>query len=150
MRRTAVSIALILTLVATGALASPPAPGGLVMKPSPHTVEALKQNDCWAVAAISCEWVRVTERGTRSQSMSFRGRVLAASDQAVPSLIAIEQFVADDAILTPDGSYLVILLCDTASDGSPTWKVIQREPLDDADAGVSVMQTERAVRAALR
>ena len=119
------------------------------MQATENTVSILKQCDCWAVAAIRCEWVQITEKGTRSQSMALRAQVLAATDERVVSPLEIKQYVADEAILSPQQPYLVALMCDVDYDGSFTWKVIQREALKEADPDGAVTAAQESLLRAL-
>ena len=134
-----VSAALIVIAVAClGANGMPETNGGIMMSPTPHTLDILRQSECWAVAAIACDSVRLSALGTRSQAMAFSARVLAASDERIDSPLNAEQYVADQAILVSGRSYLTFLVCDVAYDGSPTWKVVQAAPLEDSDPATAV------------
>lgn len=136
----------ILCLCASG---MPETKGGITMSPTSHTLDILRQNECWAVAAIACDAVRLSALGTRSQAMAFSAGVLAASDQRIVSPLNVEQYVADQAILVSGRSYLTILVCDVAYDGSHTWKVVQAAPLEDSEPAAAVANVLQKVADAL-
>jgi hypothetical protein len=122
------------------------------MEPTPHTLELIRGHDCWAVAALHCDYVAISERGTRSQSMTLSARVLHASDPRVRSPLNLEHYVADDAILEKGGTYLVILTGSggRAASESIEWRVVQRALLAGADPAAAVDRAKAAVEARLK
>jgi hypothetical protein len=119
------------------------------MIPTAHTLDVLRENDCWAVAAITCDSVTLSNPGTRSQAMNFSVQVLAASDQRVASRLDGEQYVADQGLLEAGLSYLAVLICDVVYDGSGAWKVIQVTPFTGSDAKAAVTDAHLKVSDAL-
>jgi hypothetical protein len=122
------------------------------MDPTPHTLDVIRGHDCWAVAALQCDYVAISERGTRSQTMTLSARVLHASDPRVPSPLNLEHYVADDAILEKGHTYVVILAGTggRAADEPIAWVVVQRAALAGADPAAAVGATKAAVEAALK
>ena len=119
------------------------------MKPTNHTLDILRENECWAVAALSVDSSIIRFAGTRSQSMQLSARVIVTTDDRVDNPLSTEQYVADHAILDSGKSYVVILICNMCHDRVNTWKVIQAAILTSADPSEAVLVTYTAVNEAL-
>jgi hypothetical protein len=122
------------------------------MDTTPRTLEAVRASDCWAVAALRCLSVSISEPGTRSQTMTLSAEVLSASDPRLPARLALEHYADDDAILQQSRTYVAVLAGSGGRDpGEPVaWTVVQRAPIAPADAAAAVERVHASVQALLR
>ena len=118
------------------------------MRPSDQTISILQARERWTVAAIECVEAVVLFPDTRSQKMRFTASLLVPSSE-LPSPWEGDQWVADQALLRPGVSFVVIAIYEQEPDGSTLWKIIQAEELSAADPADAVAQMTRAIREAL-
>lgn len=114
------------------------------------TDEALSQLapcERWAAVAIEPRTVRITGRGTRSQSMALSARVLASANAEVRGPLGTAQYVGGERFMEPGRCY-VALLCGVGD----AWQVVswdrasRSRARETVDAAAEAVQRRLAAR----